>query len=167
MDYQIYPLGITQIDWKRFISLSQDVLGFSPTRGLDASALPKHSDPAAFLSCVNFENNPQEALREGRRDGLFQHYFVNFIGIVEEEVILAFAEHTRVSVLKRKGHREYLAIFSATMDVWNDAVYTGCSPTKDWPFRISMNIIFDIFIKMGFTFPWIKVSLSDGTFTLQ
>lgn len=166
MEYQIYPLGLTQVDWKRFIQTSQSILGFSPTRGLDSGILPKHTDPAAFLSCLDFENDPQNALREGRRTGLSQHYFVSFIGIVDEDVLLAFGEKTRVSVLSRRGHREHVVILSATMDIWYDAVSAGCRKDADWSFRICSNIIYDILIKMSFHIDGRKQELQDGTFIL-
>lgn len=161
-------LGVTQVDWTSYIQTTQAVLGYSPTRGLDAGTLPKHSDPAAFLACVDFGNKPEYALREGPAQGWFAHYFVSFLAELNQETINAFSEHTRISVLSRQGRGSFLVVLSGTMDLWHSAIVNGCRRDVDSSFRHCMNDIYNKVLVMGFrpSFRQKKQDLRDGTFIL-
>jgi hypothetical protein len=162
-------LGTTQIDWRQFIEIAEKATGTSPTRGLDTALTPKHSDPAAFLACIDLENQPTHALQTGRLKGHFRHYFVSFITVLDDETIRVLNQITGVSILPYELRRgQSLAILSGTMDEWYEAVYSGCHEERSIEVRELMNVIYNLFMNMGFkpSFPKKNKTLRDGTFTL-
>jgi len=161
-------LTMSQVDWKQFITLCKETVGYSPTRGLDASASPTHKDPAAFLACVDLRNNPLGALKDGRQRGLFRHFFLSFMLTLEDESLIAL-QQTQLAIYSEKCNREYFVIASGSMADWHDAVIFGCKAVVPYELRISSNIIYDVFLNMGFraSFPYTKTKQPDGTFILK
>lgn len=162
-------LGLTQIDWKQFIEASREAVGYSPTRGLDAVASPTHRDPAAFIACIDLENKPLEALRNGLQRGLFRHYFMSFMCRLEEPTVRIINEETHIATLSTSmGRGEMFVILSGTMDQWVEAVAYGCREGSNWEFRSCMNGVYNILLNAGFreAFSFKKIENRDGTFTL-
>lgn len=163
-------LAITQPNWKQFIEAAREAVGFSPTRGLDACSSPTHRDPAAFLACLDLRNKPLEALRDGRKRGLFRHYFMSFMCVIDEATIRSINQQTSLAVWAVQTNQKlYYTTLSGTMDQWHDAVVTGCQSEIEWEHRSVMNGVYDILINTGFreAFPYNKFPLADRTFALN
>lgn len=161
-------LSVTQVNWKEFIQATSDAVGYSPTRGLDGISSPTHRDPAAFLACLDLQNRPLEALRHGRERGLFCHYFMSFMTVIDEATVRHINEQTRLATWSTGIHRGLFVVLSGTMDQWHDAICTGCRLEVPWEFRSVMNGVYNIIINAGFreAFPFKKIDHSDGTFYL-
>jgi len=167
------PVGLlscTQANWKQFIDAAMEAVGFSPTRGLDSVATPTHRDPAAFLACLDLKNQPLEALRNGRQQGLFRHFFMSFMCIVDEETVIGINEMTNISTWSTQTHqRLYFVAMSGTIEAWHDAIVSGCRETVPWELRSVLNGVYNILLNTGFreAFPYTKHDHRDGTFTLN
>jgi hypothetical protein len=170
MHYEIYPLAVTQADWPTFMKVCQDVLGISPSRGLDACNW-KITDPASFLAAMDMENKPLEALREAKsRGNLLEHYSVSFIAVLDDDVIVDLGTRTRLKLLTKKGRKEHVVILTGTMGEWLDAAIAGCSQNASYDFRWVMNYIVLYLEKVGFKeifYHYDKRVQLDQTFTLS
>lgn len=163
-------LSVTQVNWKEFINAAHEAVGYSPTRGLDACLSPTHRDPAAFVACLDLQNKPLEALRHGRERGLFCHYFMSFICVIDEATIRHINEQTRLATWSTSIQRgQFFTVLSGTMDQWHDAIVTGCRIEVPWEFRSTMNSIYNIIVNAGFkeAFPYKKIENQDRTFSLD
>jgi hypothetical protein len=161
----IQPLCIPQTNWKGFIQVTQSVLGYSPTRGLDNVLLPKNTDPAAILACLDLENKPLDCLK--RRE-LWGHFHLCFIAELERPALDGILNNTDVKVYYKETYSRYVVILSGAFGAWFDAVITGCCKHSQYPLRKAMNIIYDQLCMMGFksTFNKSKKQMHDGTFHL-
>ena len=117
------PLAFMQTNWREFIEMSQDILGLSPTRGLDEGLFPKHNDPAAILACLDFENKPQEAMLKAE---LHKHFFMSMIGELNKDEILLLTKYTNLSIYHKGRHERFIVIASGTLNVWLDAIDAKC-----------------------------------------
>jgi len=61
MDYKVYPLTYTAVNWDVFSQAAKEVLEVSPTKGLDTNKIDPDT-PSAFLACLDFNNDPVNAL---------------------------------------------------------------------------------------------------------
>ena len=166
MDYEIYPLAITQVEWSVFVDVCKRILGISPTRGLDACGLDI-KDPAAYLGCLNLDNDPLAAFR--CRDPAFRHFNISFIAVLDEESLLLL-NSTDLTVTSKKGRRDFVVILSANMDTWYRTIRYACRPERDYAIRAVMCIILALLQSAGFRHIFSDLSktpLQDGTFTLK
>ena len=160
---------MTQVNWKQFINVCHETVGYSPTRGLDACASPTHKDPAAFLACIDLQNKPLEALRHGRQRGLFRHFFFSFAFTLDPSSLLSLHQFTHLAIFSERSQMsDHLFIASGSMEEWHDAVLLLCKPFICHELRATANIIYDMFLNMGFrtAFPLPKTKEQDGTFTV-
>ena len=167
MNYEIHLLSITQADWLTFIKVCQDVLGYSPSRGLDACKLDP-ANPASYLASLNMKNTPLESLREDRQ--ILEHFMASFLCILDDEVIKAIATHTRLRMIEKVARKESAVILSGTMAEWLDAVIAGSKEDTDFDFRWVMNAIMVHLERAGFKeilHNWDKHFLQDKTFKLR
>jgi hypothetical protein len=122
----VFPLAVTQGDLQTLIRVCRDVLGESPTRGLDKSHLTK-TDPAAFLSVLKMDNQPLDALRH--KSTIWDHFSISFVAVVDADILVEIQNETALKVFSRKGRKEYVAILSGTITEWHDACcLTSTSP---------------------------------------
>lgn len=122
----VFPLAVTQGDLQTLIRVCSDVLGESPTRGLDKSHLNK-TDPAAFLSVLRMDNQPLDALRH--KSTIWDHFSISFIAVVDSDILIEVQNETALKVFSRKGRKQYVAILSGTITEWHDACcLTSVSP---------------------------------------
>lgn len=142
-EMEIYPVAITQGDLQTLIRVCNDVLGQSPTRGLDQCHLKK-TDPAAFLSVLTMDNKPLDTLRHGGKESsIFQHYSISFIAVVDAEILIELQNKTKLHIYSRKGRKAYVALLSGTVDVWYHAIegrFTG-SPEFEELFTKALSLI--------------------------
>ena len=167
MDYEIYPLSITQVEWNIFIDVCQRVLGYSPTRGIDASHL-SIKDPAAYLGSFDLGNQPLAALRDIGNPG-HGHFSISFLLILDEDGLLSLCG-SGLRLFTRSAGRKRLVILTGTMDQWYHTIRNGCRDDASYEFRWIMNNILGCFEKAGFreVFSSLKKTLlRDETFILK
>lgn len=168
MDQKVFPLSITQVNWKTFIDVYKDKVGESPVRSLDNSNIDPKS-VAGYLAALGF-GNPLEQLRSGvYRNQSFQHFHVSFIVICDDEEVISMLNNFRSKILtvKTKLRFQYLCIVTGSMDDWLQDIVTGSHNDLVRPI---VNDIYDHFNQGGFReiLSNLKKSLQqDGTFKLQ
>jgi hypothetical protein len=122
----VFPLAVTQGDLQTLIRVCKDVLGESPTRGLDKSHISK-TDPAAFLSVLKMDNQPLDALRH--KSNIWDHFGVSFVAVVDADILIELQKETTLKVFSREGRKKYVAILSGTITEWHSACcLTSVSP---------------------------------------
>jgi len=167
MDYEIYPLAVTQPEWRVFIDVCKNVLGHSPTRGIDASHLDIE-DPAAFLGSLDMDNAPLDALRDQHNLGHF-HFSISFIAILDLEAC-GMLLNTGLKVSWKSNRRRYVCIVTGTMIQWYHAVIQGCREKAEYELRWIMNRVLAHFERAGFGelfSRFKKQQLHDETFALR
>ena len=123
---EVFPLAVTKGDLPTLIRICKDVLGESPTRGLDRSHIDKN-DPAAFLSTLKMDNQPLDALRH--RSTIWDHFSISFVAVVDSDILIELQNETVLKVFSRKGRKNYVAILSGTITEWHNACcLTSVSP---------------------------------------
>lgn len=171
MDYEIIPLAITQPEWCIFIDVCQRVLGYSPTRGLDACHLDI-KDPAAYLACLNMANEPLDSLRRGGLgSSWFEHFSITFAMLLDVEGMSHIA-NTPLHYYWRSGKRrdELLVIVTGNMDEWYRAILGGCQESADYELRWIMNRALNRLEQAGFREVFSrfkKTKLLDDTFIIK
>jgi hypothetical protein len=149
-----------------------EVLGYYPTRGLDDATI-EISSPQAFLGTLGFDNRPLEVYRTGRYAGnTFEHIFFGFCGVVDQLILTELILQTRLTASYKKQDRGDLSfiILSGTLDLWFDAVVSGCNVNKEKTYRALWNRVHQFFETGGFKEVWSDyehVQQSDSTFTLS
>jgi len=169
MDYEIYPLAITQVEWSVFIDVCQRHLGISPSRGIDGCHLDI-KDPAAYLGSLDMENNPLEALRD-LFNPAHHHFSISFIAVLDLEVCGQLL-NTGLKVLWKNGNRKqiYVCILSGSMDQWYLAIINGCRERATYELRWVMNRVLAHLERAGFReifSRYSKHTQPDGTFILK
>lgn len=168
MDYEIYPLAITQVEWRVFIDVCQRVLGYSPTRGLDATHLDI-KDPAAFLGSFDMDNEPLKALRDQTNLG-HQHFSISFLAVVDLEGVVALFNTSLKLYAKTGLRKKIIVIITGSMDQWYQSVVKGCREEASYELRWLMNRALARFEQAGFReifSHFKKQKLADDTFILK
>jgi len=166
MDYEIYPLAVTQPEWRIFIDVCQRILGESPTRGIDASHL-KLEDPASFLGSLDMNNAPVDALRDQHNLGHF-HFSISFLFVGDVEACILLCD-TGLRVTSKGSSRRRVCIITGFMADWYHAVLSGCRRSAEYDLRWIMNRVLMHFERAGFGelfSGFKKQQLQDGTFVL-
>jgi len=150
---KIQPLTLPQTNWPQLINFSKDVLGISPTRGLDANNISV-KDPQAFLATLNFDNDPLNTVRN--QSCVQDHVFVSFIADLDLDTVLDISTKTSLHVHTIKGIKRdrYLVILSGNLTQWRRAVLVGCLKIASTFFRKSMNIVMNHFESFGMKDTW-------------
>ena len=169
MSFDVYPLAITMGDLPMLQRICNEVLGFSPTRALDKTYL-NVTDPAAFLACLDLEDKPLEALREGkRRSGIYSHFFASLIAVVPNDVVSQVVNLGRLAIYSKEAKRESVVIMSGTMDNWYDAILSGCTKSVSYDVRAVMTGALACFEKVGLREVFAELvhkTMLDGTIEL-
>jgi hypothetical protein len=167
MKPKIFPLTITSVNWEIFIKMSQDILGFSPTRGLDEAKMDMKV-PASYLACLDFENNPRYNLLHP--NSTYSHVSMSFILQTDGYTLGEIASITEFSIISKSSKTyNYLVILTGTVGVWLRAIITGCQNQISKDTRIIFNACMEYFENAGFGPLWSsyqKQILPDGTFIL-
>lgn len=125
---ELYPLAITAGDLATLSRVCGDVLGYSPTRGLDAMYL-KADDPAAFLSVLTMDNKPLAALRHATH--ILRHYFASFLVVADFDILTELQNLTPLRIYSKPAHRDCVAVISGSLDEWVAAIEAGVLGSKD------------------------------------
>ena len=170
----IWPLAITQVNWPVFIKTCQDVLDYSPTRGLDNSGI-KPDAPCAFLACIGIDNDPLNQLRFGHITGKgWKHIHASFIAVISLKTLsqISNLSDLTVTIKKTDDNGDYLIIVSGDIRQWRDTVIKGCRlhDKQHKQLRELMNYCLVYFQESGFREVWHdceKIGLEDGTFVVR
>lgn len=159
---------MTQPNWQTFINVCQEVLGYSPTRGLDICSI-SIDKPSAYLGCLDLENNPLENFRHGYR--ALMHFFASFIIKGDIKLVNQLYEFTSLNYMirKREGSDIYLIIATANMSDWKATILRCCCLDIPTEIRAMMNRCHIHFREEGFAQIWdgyISQNVGDGTYTL-
>lgn len=163
---EFHPLALTQVEWRVFIDTCQQVLGTSPTRGLDAVGMSV-KEAAAYLGCLDLENKPLEALRNLGPSS--RHFHISFLAVLDDDCLIQL-HNTELTITAKQLRRESLAIVSGTADVWHRTIVHGCTQSADINLRKMMNLVLAFLERGGFheLFTSLtKVNLPDSTFILR
>jgi len=170
MDYKIYPLAATQVSWRAFIDMCQEVLGFSPTRGLDEQGMSVEN-PAAFLGCLSLDNKPLENLRTGIfRNNTWRHYCLSFIIKADMKLYSQIVELGILHIVHKRRDDDFIIIISGDIFQWKMAVLCACDRDRRKEIRFAFNVIYTHLKSGGFGPIWHSYEtqqLSDNTFTIR
>lgn len=171
MDYKVYPLAMTQVDWPTFIKVCQEYFGSSPTRGIDESNIEIKS-PSAFLACLSLDNDPINQLRHGwRMGGSFEHVSFAFIFALTKTLVTTLAVDTELnmSIYEVQDSDEIITLVSGSMKTWRDEIIKWCTPKTNKHLRKIMNICYIHFKNSGFHEIWCgyEQTVLDETFILK
>jgi hypothetical protein len=144
---KLIPIAITQGDLGQLTELCKEILGYSPTRGLDQAHLDA-KDPASFLAVLDLSNNPLYALRH--RGAIFEHISITFAVSLPNDVVISLSNIGRLKIHSKQGKRESVVILSGTMAEWYDAILVGCSKNTDTDIRMLMTQALHHFERFGF-----------------
>lgn len=165
--FAIRPLAFTTVDWSTMIAMTQNVLGDSPTRGLDSCGISTDK-PAAFSACLGFDNDPLGTLRNNRH--VLEHSMASFLAVLESETLLEISGLSRLRIIHQEVRRhEVLAVLTGTMREWLDAIITGSRKECTYECRRCMNACQALFVSSGFGSLWdsySKQTLPDETIIL-
>ena len=165
---QIYPLAYTQVDWRIFNQISQDILGVSPSKGIDASYLDI-KDPAAYLASLDIENRPLDALR--KHGPALDHCTFSFIGCVDTETLLCVHADTYIKVFRKQvGFTDHFVILSATIRDWVRSLEKMLSKDSHYLLRQLGTFCLSYFQQTGYREVFAKYKKSkaqDGTTILE
>lgn len=117
MNVIVYPVGITQINWKEFLRLAPLLLGRSVTSMCDLKKIPLDSLIAwpAILAEFQTENcDPLLAQREG--GSILKHAMVNFLIAGDRETLIQAIIDSEVSFLDSEVNNVFIA--SGTLQQW-------------------------------------------------
>jgi len=115
---QIVPIAITQPNWPAYIAKATELLGISPTKGLDNHDIAL-SSPQAYLASLDLSNDPITHLREG--SVAFDHYHISFMLDCDTDTLVQFSS-LRVRVYTKKARQGWLVILTANMTEWREAI---------------------------------------------
>jgi len=167
--HDIIPLARTQVDWKTFVKTCQEVLGTSPTRGLDAEGIDVKG-LEAYLACLGFDNQPRKHLRDGFWDGSFKHYHFSFITVIDLELITIFCGDIDIHYqLINPRKSDCLAIYTGNMEQWLRFIHKYTKESARFECRATACRILNHFENLGFKDLWSeykKKDLNDKTFIL-
>jgi hypothetical protein len=157
-------------DWKIFIKICQEELGYSPTRGLDNEHIPTDS-PSAFLASLDMSNDPLQSLRMENR--AWNHFHASFIAVGTEYFLLEVAVNTNLCLLYKGtqyvNNKTVLVILTGSILDWHNAIVKLCQKNKSEETRAIMNHCLVHLQESGFRDIWReydKIQLDDGTLTL-
>ena len=171
MNYKIVPISFTQPDWKTFIEVCQEHLGYSPTRGLDNQEI-QMGDPSSFLACLAFDNEPLKNLANGVFSNYtFRHVMFSFLAVLDKRAVDALYYHLDLEIhCKANEEGEFVTIISANMSQWYHAILKGCNHSVPKDARRVMNKCLQFFRQTGYRTLWEscdETMLDDKTFILR
>ena len=125
---EITLIAGTSVDWTRFVSTVNTILGRSPTRGLDDCGLPVGNPGSYVAALAEFArpgSNPVTAVKEAER--LYAHLTFTFLVAVDREtamLVLKSSAGLIVTSAEPSRGRENLIVTGNLRD-WKLAVVEG------------------------------------------
>ena len=166
---KVEPLGITQINWNLYIKFTQNILGVSPTRGIDAAHIDLNH-PSAFIATIPIGNKPHENLADKYNLALGLMSF-SFIIKAELQASLKLARYTKeLDAYPQIGDNDVLIILNGTLKDWIEVIRKCSRSSVCKEVRYIINCCYIYFKRGGFSRIWDKydeITLKDGSIILE
>ena len=168
MNYEIYPLAATSVDWKVYSDQVKKLLNVDPLQGLGASYINRDL-PSSYLATLDLENHPLQHLREGALTTCsFEHFSVSFIGSMDSELFFTFlCEFPNILTLSREiSKTSHFIILTADMSIWHHTVRSALSIKYPKDLRKLFHLLLIHFEHLGFKEVWSKYErkiMPDGS----
>jgi len=165
---------MAQVEWAPFIKACQDVVGVSPTRGLDEHQIDlKH--PKAFIASLDCKNNPQEAMKNAAPLQHLCHGFLSFFAILTEEhlqynFVGVFPLYAKMCIHFIKGEDKRIMIMSGTLATWREVLLACNHHLVPTIIREFSNELYTMFKSAGLRDLWHgykQIFLPNNTFELR
>lgn len=171
----VKPLLTSGLAWTEFLKYTAELIGHSPSRGIDSSNL-KLSDYACFLAALGEfqsgkEEEPLNTLRNN--DYILKHLFFGFLISGSTSLIFRIMELTDLNVITAKAkNKGRVAIVTGTLYQWKSAII-ACLDQKliknfelRWVFNECLNCFYISGLRNVFD-DYRKVGLKDQTYLLE
>lgn len=158
MDYEIYPLAVTSVDWDIYSEQVKKLLAIDPLQGLGAAYI-KREHPSSYLATLDLQNQPLQQLREGVfTNSTFHHFSVSFIGSMDSELFFTFlCEFPKILTISREiSKTSHFIILSADMSIWHHTVRAALSSKYPDDLRKLFHLLLIHFERLGFKEVWSK-----------
>jgi hypothetical protein len=136
-------VSITTVDWPTFIKEANNILGRSPTRGIDAKGI-KDQLPG-YLAAIDSINNPNSDPTIVLKNAviILEHVHLGFL--IETTDAAKILEAT----LLRGTVGQDLSLFSGTLGQWKSAVLEFCNEKYNYKLRQIFNEVYLILRQFG------------------
>lgn len=167
---EVFPVAMTSIDWPSLIKMTNDKMGRSITRPLDAAGI-KHNTPAGYISALGVFDNSKANASSVIKDvggGLGAHFSITFLIFMEQESMLRFLTLARNMYLCINEEQNGV-IATGAVNLWVSACKSGCYRLESVEIRGIFNRILYFMEQAGLRdlwSGWIREKLNDGTFML-
>lgn len=158
MNYEMYPLAATSVDWKLYSEQVKKILNIDPLKGLGASYIDRDL-PSSYLATLDLENHPLNHLREGvSTTCTFEHFSVSFIGFLDSELFftLLCTFPSILTISKESSKISHFVILTANMSIWHHTVRSALSLKQPEDLRNLFHLLLMHFEQMGFKEVWSK-----------
>lgn len=169
----VKPLLATSVDWLAHIKNVAELVGRSPTRGIDDSGL-KLSNHAIFLaSLAEFHSGkPEQPLDILRNDNMvLRHLFFGFLISGTKSMICRIMEMTDLDITTTNTLADgRAAVVTGTLQVWKSAIVICLHQQLDFDLRCVFNKCLDVFFAAGLQnvfADYRKTGLPDKTYLLE
>jgi hypothetical protein len=147
---EIYPIAITQPDWKVFVKASEKAIGYSPTRVLDAENITVGT-PESYLMALNsfktIANDPRKT-----KNFVLRHISLSMLLILNNYTYGEILENTNQELLFIKSedlndNNIIAVIATGTLNNWRNICinYGNTLTLKQFSYKI-----YEILIKIGY-----------------
>ena len=156
------------INFARFVGLSQQALGRSPATKVDSSALHP-SETERFLSCLAALRDPHAPV--GLSPHLLAHVTFSILVAADERDmfdIIRLLGGMPFELVETKFRGAQLAVITGNLNQWRDCVISGSASINLVQIRTFFNNLMNLFISEGLNI-WVefkKTELRDKTFYL-
>lgn len=171
----VKPLILSNVDWTNFIKNVAELVGYSPTRGLDASGLKLGYYTRFIVALGEFQSGKEEKPLDvlHNSDYILRHLSFSFLISGSSSLVFRVMELTDLDVLTAKGKdKGRVAVVSGTLKQWKEAIIVCLDQklVKNFELRWVFNQILDYLYQAGLRNifdNYRKKGLEDQTFLLE
>jgi len=167
MQFAVAPISMTKPDWTQYQRLYREVCDESPTGGLDSHNMSLDA-PAAFLSTLDFKNQPHSNMRNPNKS--FGHVHIGFGIVCDRDFLINFIKYTDINTLIKEQGRLVFIIATGNMEQWRKYVVSACARNSNKDSRAMGSIIYQYLTRGGFKDLWYQYTIktqSDKTIILE
>jgi hypothetical protein len=167
MDYTVYPICISNVNWPIFTEVCRDQLNYNPLRKFDEAGL-MIKDPVLFIPASDFTNSAYNILRCKNVSANFKHISMTFMVRIESHLLLEIMQQTELIITFQNIEKsnDCIIIMSGTTVEWIRTILYYCQENTHCSLRKVMsnvyNIIHQTCLKEFFNM-YKKSTLLDGT----
>jgi hypothetical protein len=164
----IVPIVWPNIDWHNFVVITNDLLGRSPTRSLDAANVPV-GDLFSFLGAVEEFQHANSNPRDTVQDGLcLRHASISVVCEYEKSVGLDLIRIGNLEVIWPQ-ERDDVFLVSGTLEQFQKSIVRCSHKQYSFALRMFVDCLIILFEQKGLGRifnKWKRQSHNDGTFSL-